>query len=833
MDKLLILSLLLFLGAVFPQPIDVQGSTRDEALKNAVSQYLKSVLFEKPEYNALRQEIIGRAIVYIAEANLQRQGNIQVGTVEIKKIAILQDMVLDPAIRNRLRSQPLYFLFKDSLLESLTTFLLNQSFDIPFLSVGQVAQISELLKTQAEREALIDFLQDCGMHSGIFVDSDGKHLKAYTFTGRLFASISLWNPATNTPVQQSLIEQSLLESLVRQSVLQKEEYFLVFESTFDRDARNKILESLKELQITIVNHTDAAKLHLDVLYSEDQASLERSLSKELKWRDCKAKILRASPKYIKFGLTLNWYILLLAVLPIVGLAVAWIKRHGFSSSPSSKSKPDHKIAQNPVDVPQPKVNPAQNLGNVPQPKVNPFPNPGNATQPTVHPFPNPGNATQPKVKPSQNPVDAPQPKVNPSPNPGNATQQKVKPSPNPVDAPQPKVNPSPNPGNAPQQKVKPSPNPGNATQPKVKPSQNPGNATQPKVKPDIWNVHLLDEKVSRNDQEAWRKGQKTVLPPQEPGSRDSLPQFLHTGDIYGYRLVAELPKDLFGRCFIGRKDEHLWIIRVLPESNPNVPASKQPEWENMRRRVEKRGKALQAELQTLKAQVQAPAQFILCEKKERRSLLCVMPYYPGFSLWELLLFFKKLDWKQARPILWQTAVILEQLHSKKIVHRDIKPHHIFCRLDGACMLTGVALAKKWEETDSGEETSAIEFSMDEENQMTLPGKGLGSPAYVAPEQLKNAVSVDGYADIWSYGVSCYHVLTGTPLFFGKQECFQKIPNFDNHNFQKEINQLLRAGVPQNFIEIIRCCLSQTPSDRPSLKEIQNCFIESRKSKIIG
>ena len=61
MGKFLILSLL-FLGAVFPEPIAVQGSTQEEAIQDGLGQYLNRILFEKPEYIALRQQILAQLL---------------------------------------------------------------------------------------------------------------------------------------------------------------------------------------------------------------------------------------------------------------------------------------------------------------------------------------------------------------------------------------------------------------------------------------------------------------------------------------------------------------------------------------------------------------------------------------------------------------------------------------------------------------------------------------------------------------------------------------------------------------------------------------------------
>ncbi len=761
MGKFLILSLL-FLGAVFPEPIAVQGSTQEEAIQDGLDQYLNRILFEKSEYSALRQQILARATVYSAQKKLQQEGNRWNGTIALKKMDILQTIVVDVSIRDLLRSQLLYFLFHDDLSGNLKTFFV-QYFNIPE-QVPSQAQIRMLL-AQAKRKELLDLIQPYGLHSGIFIDKDSLFLKAYSFTGRLFASI---------PIQKTLpeIQESLLESLVQQLILQKDEYCLIFDSTFDRDARKKIFESLKELKIIPFHSTEATELHVDFRYAQDRASLELALRKELKWLDCNAEVELASANYIKFsrsniketGSRFNWW-LWLAVVTIPGVTVGWLwKWRRFS--PFNQASPQ-----------------------------------------------NPGQR-QPQAS---------------SQNPGQALRQAV------------------------QQPQALSQSASKPVQPLQASSRNPGQEFKPhRVEfPDLfsgkkWNVSLLNEKVPPSDRAAWQTGHKIILSPGSPNSpllrspNSPVSRFLNPPiKLLDYFLVAQFPDDLFGKYFLGLDQEKFpYIIRALPEINPKVPDEKQEEWGEMLKRIEKRGQdeGLKDPLKELQQIIQAPNACIWIEPeqctwfhgkngKTCRTLLCVMPYYPGFSLFEWLLYLGKLSWPSAKPILWQTAVILEKLHGKGIVHRDIKPHHILLRLDGACMLTGVALAKKQvDKDDSGENTSAIHLSEEEPVDMTIPGKGLGSPAYVAPEQLKNAVSVDYRADIWSYALLCYHILTGKPLFQGKKESIRAIPKFDNtKGFEDQKIELTNCGIPGPFIEIIRRCLSKKPDKRPSLEEIKKAL----------
>src|SRR5207247_1397636 len=92
----------------------------------------------------------------------------------------------------------------------------------------------------------------------------------------------------------------------------------------------------------------------------------------------------------------------------------------------------------------------------------------------------------------------------------------------------------------------------------------------------------------------------------------------------------------------------------------------------------------------------------------------------------------------------------------KIVHRDLKPSNLFL----AKLSNGRTLVKV---LDFGiaKEAGAIE-----NKELTSTFSALGSPAYMSPEQLRAAKSVDERTDIWAFGVVLYELLTGRLPFDG-------------------------------------------------------------------
>lgn len=87
---------------------------------------------------------------------------------------------------------------------------------------------------------------------------------------------------------------------------------------------------------------------------------------------------------------------------------------------------------------------------------------------------------------------------------------------------------------------------------------------------------------------------------------------------------------------------------------------------------------------------------------------------------------------------------LEAIHEAGLLHRDIKPHNIFLDAKGRPKLGDFGLARQAEGGD----------------RLTMTGMGMGTPAYMAPEQAQGAKDLDGRVDIYSLGCTLYFLLTG-------------------------------------------------------------------------
>jgi len=177
----------------------------------------------------------------------------------------------------------------------------------------------------------------------------------------------------------------------------------------------------------------------------------------------------------------------------------------------------------------------------------------------------------------------------------------------------------------------------------------------------------------------------------------------------------------------------------------------------------------------------------------------VMERLVGRDLASLLSESGPLPWTLATAYVAQACEGLAEAHARGVVHRDLKPEHLFVVQTG----TAQPLVK------------ILDFGISKnirqaEARMTLPGDSIGSPLYMSPEQIQNPALVDERTDLWSLGIVLYETLTGKLPFDGDtvaQVQWQVIA---------EEPQPLRARCPDAPLaleQIILRCLAKSPADR--------------------
>lgn len=127
----------------------------------------------------------------------------------------------------------------------------------------------------------------------------------------------------------------------------------------------------------------------------------------------------------------------------------------------------------------------------------------------------------------------------------------------------------------------------------------------------------------------------------------------------------------------------------------------------------------------------------------------VMEYVEGKTIYDDLSAGKIFKEDEAIDIIIQVAEALEHAHTKGLIHRDVKPKNIMITSAGVVKLADMGLAR---------ETSDVKLAQSE------AGKAYGTPYYIAPEQIKGELDIDGRVDIYALGATFYHMVTGRVPF---------------------------------------------------------------------
>ena len=142
------------------------------------------------------------------------------------------------------------------------------------------------------------------------------------------------------------------------------------------------------------------------------------------------------------------------------------------------------------------------------------------------------------------------------------------------------------------------------------------------------------------------------------------------------------------------------------------------------------------------------------------------------------------------------------------VHRDIKPRNCLITEDGALKITDFGLAKVFHHTKAADPNLQSEKTgaQDDESE-TGTGGGAGTCTHMAPEQFEDVQRVDVRADIYSFGVLLFQMITGSLPFDGDtwEELKEQHQNLEPPS--------LPEAVPPRLKALVGCCLKKNPAER--------------------
>ena len=182
------------------------------------------------------------------------------------------------------------------------------------------------------------------------------------------------------------------------------------------------------------------------------------------------------------------------------------------------------------------------------------------------------------------------------------------------------------------------------------------------------------------------------------------------------------------------------------------------------------------------------------------GLVLTMEYVEGIDLAKMVKAKGPLPIAHACHFIHQAALGLQHAHERNMVHRDIKPANLIVASEGKKSIVKVldfGLAKV---TSEGQANDGL----------TREGQMLGTPDFIAPEQIRDAQSADIRADIYSLGCTLYHVLSGGPPFRGDHlwDIYQAHFSMD----ASPLN-LVRPEVPVELAALVAKMMAKEPARR--------------------
>jgi tetratricopeptide (TPR) repeat protein len=266
-----------------------------------------------------------------------------------------------------------------------------------------------------------------------------------------------------------------------------------------------------------------------------------------------------------------------------------------------------------------------------------------------------------------------------------------------------------------------------------------------------------------------------------------------------YQIERELTPGGMSRLFLALEPslDRRVVIKLLP-----------PEFAN-----ETSAQRFQREMQVTAKLQHAHILPVLTANVRDGLLYYITPYVAGESLRKRLAAEQPLTLDESIRLLREVALALAFAHERGVVHRDLKPDNIFLQ-HGHAILADFGIARAVEQAAR---TGAAE-------RLTGTGLGMGTPGYMAPEQLAGDPNVDSRADIYAMGLVAYEMLAGQPPFHGLTGAKLMIAHMTR---PPEPVTEYAVSTPPILAELVMRCLEKDPSERwqtvdeviPTLEEL--------------
>ena len=195
-------------------------------------------------------------------------------------------------------------------------------------------------------------------------------------------------------------------------------------------------------------------------------------------------------------------------------------------------------------------------------------------------------------------------------------------------------------------------------------------------------------------------------------------------------------------------------------------------------------------------------------------LYYTMPFVNGETLRERLERVGEFPISDAVSIIRDVSRALAFAHSQGIIHRDLKPENVLIAGEAAAV-TDFGIAKALVSADKNAQGDNKGDTM-RGKPLTSVGLAVGTPAYMAPEQIAVDPSVDHRSDLYALGVVSYEIIAGAHPFAGRRAVALLAAHA---NETPEHLAKRRPDVPPGLASLVMSLLEKNPSDRPQSAEI--------------
>jgi serine/threonine protein kinase len=190
--------------------------------------------------------------------------------------------------------------------------------------------------------------------------------------------------------------------------------------------------------------------------------------------------------------------------------------------------------------------------------------------------------------------------------------------------------------------------------------------------------------------------------------------------------------------------------------------------------------------------------------------ILVMEYVDGISVARQVEKAGPMPVKHACQFTRQAALGLQHAHERGMAHRDIKPQNLMLTKDGRVKILDFGLARLVRERESPLGTDDTLDVAARGGDLTRDGTTLGTPDYMAPEQIRSARDADIRSDIYALGGTLYFMLAGHSPFPHGTVADKLLAHLDHHPLDLS---LVRPDIPTGLIRVIERMMAKNPDER--------------------